>query len=256
MLFKKNYLLLFLICSLSCSKTETPPPIIPPPVVPVVPVVAVVNCKITAAAVVSSTGDTARLYTYQYNTDGTLSQSTQFGMYGYTASYTYNGKLIYRSVAAGINSSVDTFTLNDAGMVSLRKETIGATTYTTHYTYDVNGQLTMSNQDSTSQTQGYSIFYKFTNGDNTLIGNANGSDRDTLIYDITKPAVTGNMDMVNQVLNDGAMYIRNKHLLVEEHRGTTVLYSYTYTAEGNIASIKLSINAVNSGATTYTYECK
>jgi YD repeat-containing protein len=77
---------------------------------------------------------------------------------------------------------------------------------------------------------------------------------DTLVYDTNKPAVTGNLDQFNQLLAIGAMYIKNAHLIVSESHGTTTTYSYTYTAEGNISTIKMTTGN-NSSTISYTYNC-
>jgi hypothetical protein len=98
------------------------------------------------------------------------------------------------------------------------------------------------------------VTYTFTNGDNTLSTSAGSGD--TLTYDTTKLAVFGNMDHFNQLLNQGAMYIKNKHLLISARHGGYVVYSYTFNSDGNIASISISVNGVKSGKFVYTYECK
>ncbi|HLA58182.1 MAG TPA: hypothetical protein VK622_05460 [Puia sp.] len=248
MVFKRILPGIFLLYMFSCSKNSTITPNTPP-----TPVVPVVNCKITNASVVSGTGVTIGNYSYQYNSDGTLAGSLYAaGIYSDTVSYKYNGKLIYRSVAAGINSSVDTITLNDAGMEALDKAQIGASVYLTTYSYDANGLL----KTFTQQQDAYppiSASYTFTDGDNTLT--TNGADADTLVYDVNKTAVMGNMDQFNQLLSFGAMYIKNKHLIKEEHHGAAVYFTYTYTPEGNIATAKIVVGN-NSQTISYTYDCK
>ncbi|HEY4966956.1 MAG TPA: hypothetical protein VII28_11170, partial [Puia sp.] len=136
MVLKRMYLGIFLLYMLSCSKNNSTTPNTP-----------VVNCKITAASLVSGTGVHVGDYTFQYNTDGTLAGSLYAaGIYSDTVSYKYNGKLIYRSVAAGINSSADTITLNNAGMEVMDKARIGTSIYLTNYSYDANDLLTTFSQ--------------------------------------------------------------------------------------------------------------
>jgi len=236
------YLGIFLLYMLSCSKNNSTTPNTP-----------VVNCKITAASLVSGTGVHVGDYTFQYNTDGTLAGSLYAaGIYSDTVSYKYNGKLIYRSVAAGVNSSVDTITLNDAGMEVMDKAQIGVSVYRTNYIYDENGLLTTFKQQQDAYPPTISS-YTFTNGDNTLI--TNGTSADTLVYDTKKPAVMGNMDQFNQLLSFGAMYIKNKHLLTEEHHGSASFYTYAFTPEGNIATVKIT-TGTNSVTISYTYDCQ
>ena len=239
---KLIYLSLFLIYLLSCSKNNSSPAPTPG-----------TNCKITAASIVSGGGVNLGKYSFRYNTDGSLAGSTFTGVYTDTVSYKYSGNLIYRSVAAGANSSVDTVTLNDAGMAVLDKAQIGKSVYTTNYIYDPTGLLqTYTQQQDTFPP--VSPTYSFTNGDNTLI--TNGTAVDTLIYDLNKPAVMGNMDEFSQFLQFGYMYVKNKHLVTEEHHGTGFVYTYTYTPEGNISTIKIVIGNTNSETISYTYECQ
>ena len=229
---------------LSCSKNNSSS---------TTPVTPGANCKITAASLVSGTGAAIGNYSFQYNTNGTLSGYLYAaGIYSDTVSYKYNNKLIYRSVAAGINSSVDTITLNDAGLEQMDKAQIGASVYITNYSYDANGLLTSFTQQQDT-FPAISASFTFTNGDNTLV--TNGASADTLVYDMAKPAVMGNMDQFGQLLSFGAMYIVNKHLLTEEHQGSSIFYTYTYTPEGNIATIKITVGT-NSETISYTYDCK
>jgi chitodextrinase len=233
---------LLILSFVSCSKNDPAPPIVTP----------VKNCKIIAASEVSGTGANIAKYSFTYNSDGKLAGSLYEGSYNDTISYTYNGNTIYRSVAAGINSSVDTITLNDAGLEVHNKEVIGTSVYMTDYVYDANMQLKTFTQQQDSYPP-ISASYTFTNGDNTLI--TNGAYQDTLVYDINKPAVQGNLDQFNQLLYMGAMYIKNKHLLISDNHGASIKYSYEFNADGNISSVKISVGN-NSETISYTYDCK
>jgi hypothetical protein len=220
----------------SCSKTSNTPPATP-----------VNKCKIIGASEVSSTGIVLGTYTFTYNSDGKPSGSIFSGPYADTVSLRYSGDTIYRAVAAGINSSVDTITINGGGLILKDKEVVGSSVYITDYVYDASQEL-QTVSDLANVTHVY-----FTNGDQTL--STEGSFSDTLVYDLTKTAVTGNLDQFNQLLSLGAMYIKNKHLLVSESHGSTTQYQYTFTSEGNISTIKI-LSANNSSATiTYTYDC-
>src|SRR5437870_5811909 len=101
---KLSYIGILILFFLSCSKNDSPSPTVTP-VTPVTPVVPLKDCKIIAADVVTMNGDTSERFSFQYNSDGKISASQVVGAYPYTVSYSYNGKTIYRSVAAGINSS-------------------------------------------------------------------------------------------------------------------------------------------------------
>ena len=161
--------------------------------------------------------------------------------------------MIYRAVAAGVNSSVDTITLNANGMISKDKEVVGASTWISNWVYDANQQLTNFNQQQDAYPP-YTATYVFTNGDNTLNTTA-GFASDTLAYDLTKPAVHGNQDEVNQLLSLGAMYIKNKHLIVSSQHGSTILYSYEFNSDGNISAVKITVGSGYT-MTHFTYNCK
>lgn len=247
--FSFSVLILFFF---SCSKNDSTPESVPaPPVTPTNPVAPAKVCKILAAAEVGGNGDTVAKYTYQYNSDSKLRGSLYTGSYSDTVSYSYSGKTIYRSVAAGINSSVDTITLNDAGFEVHDKEVVGTSVYMTDFVYDVNMQLKTFTQQQDSYPP-ISSSYTFTNGDVTLI--TNGAFQDTLVYDTSKLAVSGNLDQFNQLLGQGAMYIKNKHLLISESHGSTTKYTYVFNGEGNISSMNIGTGN-NSETINYTYDC-
>jgi YD repeat-containing protein len=229
---------IFILILVSCSKNSNTAPVIP-----------VNNCKIIAASIVS--GTTTANYTFAYNSDGKLSGSVYAGAYGDTITYTYNGNTIYRSVAAGAHPSLDTISVNNAGFMLQDKDVVAPNIYMTNYVYDVNQELKTITQQENSYPP-ISVSFTFTNGDNTQT--TQGSFVDTLVYDTNKPAVTGNLDQFNQLLAIGAMYIKNAHLIVSESHGTTTTYSYTYTTEGNISTIKMTTGN-NSSTISYTYNC-
>jgi hypothetical protein len=237
-----SYLGILILFFLACSKSGSP----------VAPVVPAKVCNIIAASLVLANGTIADKYTFQYDTANRLIAS-QDSAQSYSVSYSYSGKIIYRAVAAGIYSSVDTITLNDAGLIVHDKEVIGASVYMTNYTYDANMQLTTFTQQQDAYPP-ISASYTFTNGDNTLT--IDGASRDTLTYDNEKLAVAGNLDQFYQLLYLGAMHIKNKHLVVSQKHGATITDSYTFNADGNISSVTTAVNGGNSSTLTYTYDCK
>ena len=232
---------ILILTLISCSKSDKTPG-----------GTAVKNCKIIAASIVSGTGANLGTYTFQYNSDGKLTGSLSKGAYTDTVSYSYSGNMIFRSVAAGPNSSVDTIALNNTGFILHDKEVVGSSVYKSDYVYDGSGQLSSFTQQQNSYPP-ISVSYVFTNGDNTLI--SSGSAMDTLVYDISKMAVNGNLDQFNQLLYLGAYYVRNKHLLIAEKHGTSVAYSYQFDSNGNISSIKMTVGN-NSATINYTYSCQ
>ena len=257
--YRRFIYLLFIFHILSCSKSTSTNTVTPPnPTVPTTPATdsVVKNCQITGAYTTLSTGDTSYYYTYTFNNDGRISGSVYKdanATYNYSVSFSYNGNMIYRAVAAGANSSVDTITLNANGMISKDKEVVGASTWISNWVYDANQQLTNFNQQQDAYPP-YTATYEFANGDNTLNTTA-GFASDTLAYDLTKPAVHGNQDEVNQLLSLGAMYIKNKHLIVSSHHGSTILYSYEFNSDGNISAVKITAGSGYT-ITHFTYNCK
>ncbi len=238
----------------ACSKNADPNPVTPPSVTDSIPVIAAVkDCRILYAVSVTATGDTGDRRYFQYDAAGKLTRFIFQGGYADTVYFSYNGNTIYRSVAAGVNSSVDTITVNNAGFITHDKEVVGSSIYMTNWYYDANMQLTSFTQQQDNYTP-IGATYVFTNGDNTL--SMSGASQDTMVYDTSKLAVHGNFDELYQLLDLGAMYIKNKHLLIMDRHGPLSLYSYTFNTEGNIASITTTFNNKNAGTIYYTYQCK
>ncbi len=244
---------------LSCSKSDpVSNPVTPPVTVTPGPTdtLVVKNCQIIAQYQTNGAGDTTAVITYTYLSDGRISGSLNkyTDINGtYSVSFAYSGNMIYRAVAAGVNSSVDTITLNANGMISKDKEVVGASTWISNWIYDANQQLTNFNQQQDAYPP-YTAAYVFTNGDNTL-STTTGFASDTLVYDLSKPAVHGNQDEVNQLLSLGAMYIKNKHLVTSSNHGSTITYSYEYNGDGNISRMKIMVGN-NVQYESFTYQCK
>jgi len=131
------------------------------------------------------------------------------------------------------------------------KEVTNNAVYISNYVYDGNGQLSTFTQQQDSYPS-ITLWYTFTNGDNT--SSTNGSLKDTLVYDMNKLAVNGNLDQFNQLLY-GAYSIKNKHLLITESHGTTTTYTYQFDSDGNISSIKMTSNNYVE-TINYTYSCQ
>jgi len=233
--FKNTYPFILILFFLSCSRNNKPP---------------VKNCRIIAATTAS--GPSTATFTFEYKADGKLSRFVYKGSYTDTVTYSYSGNKVYRAVAAGIYSSVDTLTVNEGGFVLHDKTVTSNAVYNTDYVYDANGQLSSYTQQQDSYPP-ISANYVFTNGDNTLSTGSDGS-KDTLAYDLSKLAVNGNLDQFG-LLQLGGYTIKNKHLLISSKHGTTETYSYQFDADGNISSITSKINNITQ-TTTYTYSCQ
>jgi hypothetical protein len=220
---------------------------------PMAPKQVVNNCKIVAAYTVFD-GDTTGNFTYTYNTEGKLSGSTFNGSTPYTATYSYSGNTIYRSISAGINSSVDTITLNNAGLILADKEVNGLGVHLITCTYDAGNELqTYSDQQDTFPP--VVTTYSFMLGDAVTINN--GISLKSITYDIDRPAVSGNLEQFTQLLNLGAMYSKSQHLptLIQATGNPDLSFSYVYTSNGNIASLTES-DGINITTISYAYDCQ
>lgn len=247
--FIKYICLIIIIPGIACSKSDTMPTGVTPPVV----IPPVKTCDIVSAIATSETGTVLFKDSFFYNSDDKLSGSTYASTDSYSVNYTYNGNLIYRAVNAGANSSADTLTLNAAGLLLKRKEVISASTWISNYAYDADNQLVSFSQQQDAYPP-VATYYTFANGDNTFSTDGISSN-DTLVYDNSKLAVAGNTDQFFQMLYSGAMYIKNKHLLKSESHGNTVNYQYTFNSDGNIATLKMVFPGAGSETITYGYNC-
>ena len=238
----------FFILMISCSKKNQS---IPAPLVK--------NCRIASATVSKGTGTKATSYTFQYDGDGKLIENTYSGLYNDTMRFSYSGNMIFSTFSSSIYSSFDTIKLNAWGLIEYQKESGTDATYLTNYTYNANMelQILIVHQDPYPSD---SIFYSFTNGDAT--SKSEGPTTDSMTYDLSKPAVEGNMDEFNELLSNGALFIKNKHLITSVKHynsaspasNSVTTFNYEYTPEGNISSIQEtsgnSLQVIN-----YVYNC-
>jgi hypothetical protein len=211
------------------------------------------NCKILAAYTVYD-GDTIANFAYTYNADGKLSGSVFNGSNPYTVSYSYSGNTIYRAVSAGVNSSVDTITLNNAGLMISDKEVTPQGVTTTICVYDASNELQTFSQQSDTLPPVVTT-YSFMLGDAVTINN--GISLQSITYDIDRPAVTGNFEQYSQLLYLGAMYSKSQHLatLIQTTGNPDHSFSYVYNASGNIASFTQS-DGTHATTISYTYDCQ
>jgi hypothetical protein len=233
---------------ISCSKKEqsTPESIVK-------------NCRIKSATITNGSGNTIANYTYQYASDGKLIETVYAGSYNDTVRFSYGGNMIYSTFSSDIYSSFDTIKLNAEGLIEYQKESGTDGTYLTNYTYNGGTEL----QSFIVHQNPYpsdSVFYTFSNGD--AVTRIEGPGIDSITYDLNKPAVTGNMDEFSELLSSGAFFIKNKHLItsvkhynsISPASNSVTTYSYEYTPEGNISSVKASSGNTLS-VTSYIYDC-
>ncbi|HMH23847.1 MAG TPA: DUF4595 domain-containing protein [Puia sp.] len=190
-----------------------------------------------------------------YGSDDKLSKviASTDGITSLTKTYTYSGKKIYIATDVGANSSTDTVTLNDAGMVALDKLTTNISVFITTYSYNSNGEL----QSVVTQQDNYppsTTVYTFLNGDAVKL--VTGTDTDVLGYDLNKLSVLGDLNDFHQLYYLGAFYLKNKHLVTSSKDDpNSVTYSYTYDSDGKITSV-IYVNGSITTTRTYTYTCK
>jgi hypothetical protein len=216
------------------------------------PVKPVQVCQIVSASQIQNSNQTD--FTFTYNSDGKISTEVVSGPYGYTKTFTYKDKNIYIATAAGVNSSTDTVTLNDAGMVILDKEVTNNAVYKITYSYNAAGEL----QTYTEQQDNYppvSAVYTFSNGDATQI--VSGQLTDTVGFDMNKLSTSGDITRFSQLLSfGGALYLNNKHLVISTKDGVNnIKYNYSFDSDGKITSVN-TVNGNSTSTINYTYSCK
>jgi hypothetical protein len=119
------------------------------------------------------------------------------------------------------------------------------------YSYSANGQI----QSITSQYNGKTptvTTYQFTNGDAT-----SSSDGISYTYYTDKPYAEGDYFQIVQLLNDGAYFLKNAHLLKSFQVGTSTVYNFTYTfdASGKITSFTMTSTNNGTQIIDYDYNC-
>jgi hypothetical protein len=219
----------------SCSKKETTAP----------PVVPKTDCRISSAHYFNGTLDF--MYTLSYNDQGKISKLVYDGPSAYVKTFTYSGNLIYINISAQGTTATDTISLNSSGSINTHKEITGQSVYNTSFSYDAGGQVISSTTQQDNNAPA-TTDYTFTNGD--LTNTSTAILKDTTVYDLSKPAVIGNLDDFNQLIYYGSFYFTNKHLK-QSFSSWPYHYNFTYTYddEGKITSV-----ASNDGTITETFE--
>lgn len=214
------------------------------------------TCRMTTATSVSGTD--SYVYSLTYNNDGKISTITTVGG-GTTTSkvFTYAGNTI--NIAEKNNSGTVTYnyvvTLNSAGNISSIVQTApgSSNTYTLTAAYDGNGNLT----SITSQSSGSSAYVTNTtySGGDLVSYSAGGSNSGTLEYYSDKDFQDGDYFKTQQMLQYGALYIVNKHLVKAQTSGSNITnYSYEFT-DGRVSKLTSSASGGSVSTVTYQYTC-
>ena len=162
--------------------------------------------------------------------------------------------MIKSTYSNGSSTTIDSIVLNSNGMMALWSSRNIQSSYVnvTVYTYASNEQL----QKTTSQYSGGTITttnYSFTNGD--LTGVVSGTDTANYSYYLDKPISDGDYFNLSQLLNYGASYIKNAHLLKEVKEGLTDNnINYSFDADGKISGFSVTGGSVIENI-TYLYNC-
>ncbi|MBN9381941.1 MAG: hypothetical protein J0H74_14330 [Chitinophagaceae bacterium] len=206
------------------------------------------HCKISSIAD-SALGQSSAAYYITYNDNGQVAAIQQGGG-KMLKTFTYtNNLVVVKTTASGALQSTDSILLNSNGFMTSRVSTDGTNRDVQTFSYSANGQI----QSITSQRNGNTpaiTVYQFTNGDA-----AGSSDGSSYSYYTDKPYAAGDYFQVSQILNYGAYYIKNAHLLKTFQSGATnVNFTYTFDTGGKIVSL-VSISAYLTQIIDYGYNC-
>lgn len=197
----------------------------------------------------SAFGQSSATYYVTYNDDGQIAAIQQGG--GTTLkTFTYTGNLVVaKTIASGTLQSTDSILLNSNGLMISRVSTDGTNRDVQTFSYSANGQI----QSITSQHNGNTpaiLAYQITNGDATT-----SSDGSSYSYYTDKPYADGDYFQVSQLLNYGAYFMKNAHLIKSFQNGaTTTNFTYTFDASGKIISL-ISMSAYLTQIIDYGYSC-
>lgn len=206
------------------------------------------HCKISAVTD-SAIGQSSVAYYFNYNDNGQVATIVQSEGKMIKA-FTYaNNLVVVKTTAAGALQSTDSILLNSGGLMTSRVSTDGTNRKVQTFSYSANGQIqTMTSQYNTNTPA--VTAYQITNGDVT--GSSDGS---SYSYYTDKPYAAGDYFQISQMLNYGAYFIKNAHLLKSVQSGTTVAnFTYTFDANGKITSL-ISISTAIAQLITYSYNC-
>jgi hypothetical protein len=209
------------------------------------------NCKlITVTDAIGANNTTINI---TYNNDGKISTVQQTGSSPATKVYTYIGNLIMIAVTAPTGNSTDSVVLNSNGLIAYwLSRDASNNTQVYIYTYGSNGQLLKY----TFQSNGGAITTTtatFTNGD--LTGTSDGTNTGIYTYYTDKAFADGDYIKLVQLLNYGALYIKNVHLIKGFQQGATVEnFNYSFDSSGKITGVTAT-NGANIETVTYQYNC-
>jgi len=210
------------------------------------------QCKIVALTDNYSGNTTA--FTITYGNDGKVSTLVAKGSSNFRKVFTYSGSMIFINVSdtTGTVTETDTVTLNSSNLVlSVHQHYSASSYYYTTMTYDATNQLA-----TTTATSGGTptvTTYSWTNGDMTQ--STDGSTTSTYTYYTDKNAEDGDLFQVEQLVQYGAFYINNKHLIKGTGGSTVLNCNYVFDTDGKITSLTAT-NGANVETISYQYQCQ
>ncbi len=220
------------------------------------------------AALTDSTTSLQSSTRFTYDNQNRLSSIVITGQGACTRTFQYVGNSIIFTVkdtSAGLLNEIDTVTLNSNNLMQGVTKFFPSSgeKYNIRYFYDIPGikQATYSikSGDNESDTTGYAI----SNGDliyDSLVGHT--AHKNDFTYTSSKPIVYGDPTYFRQLLNYGAYYYINVHMLDVLYTAGKSYKAYSYTFSNNrISQERLRI--WTSGTTdtvthiiNYSYSCK
>lgn len=193
----------------------------------------------------------ATTYNLTYDNSGRIS-TEQYGSSGSSISrvFTYIGSTEMITTTAGSNTTIDSIVVNGSGLMEADYTTSGGNQSVTTYTY--NGTecikaVTVENGGAPSTTT-----FTWTNGDLTSL--SDGSSTQTYSYN-TKPTAQGDYFQILQLVNYGAVFIRNTHQIIAFQSGSTIEdFNYTSDNTGKITELT-GTGGSNVETISYQYTC-
>lgn len=223
-----------LLISPSCKKSSSTP-----------------SCKLIT--VVDQYNSSTATINISYNNDGKISTIQRTGSSPSTQVFNYNGNLLMISTSSsGSVTSTDSVVFNSDGLISYSMEKDASNNKTVNiYTYSGTQLL-----KSTSQYNGGAIqttTYTYTNGD--LTGSSDGTNTGVYSYYTDKTFADGDYLKLVQLINYGAFFVKNAHLIKGFQEGSTVEnFNYTFDNTGKITGLTATTGS-SIETVTYQYSC-
>jgi hypothetical protein len=208
------------------------------------------KCKITGIHVAGHGWSSDYIIAYDNAGRPTALQFSQNGG-GYTANFAYGDHLIVVTTT-GTSNTIDSVFLNANGDIDhLIVRNGSSNTITDVFTYDSKHQLSKSVEQGGADV---TTLYQYSNGD--MVEADLPGEKFIYSYYTDKPAAVGDPMVLTQWLQFGALFQRSAHLTKTQSVGSNVeTFTYTFDAEGKIASVTEADGSVDSTTFTYTYEC-